>query len=262
MTSMAVTPPSDGAVAMVQETRARLRRYAFWQLRDYFVDKAVPTVTLILLSVYLTLVPAIVTYGRPSARGVPRGFVEAFSLTILISILEGALLATTGIVSDDRKHGYFRFYFAKPVSVWRFYAVKFGVYLTGFLLVLAFLVGVHALAVGPYFPPLLLPVAALMFVAVGGVGFLASAVWRYDWITLSAVVFFSTIMWGLWAKATGWRAVLVRLLPPMDRLGDVVGGATGRNALPVWDLWWLAGYGTVCFLLGLVVLGRRPLAKA
>lgn len=241
---------------------ARLARYALWQLRDYFVDKAVPTITLILLSVYLTLVPAIVTYGRPGPSGAPRGFVEAFSLTILISILEGALLATTGIVADDRKLGYFRFYFAKPVSVQRFYAIKFGVYLTGFLLVLAFLLGVHAIAVGPYFPPLLLPIAALVFVAVGGIGFLASAVWRYDWVTLSAVVFSSTIMWGLWEKATGWRAVLVRILPPMDRLGEVVGAASGRNALHALDLWWLTGYGVVCFLLGLVVVGRRPLAKA
>ena len=246
----------------VSAARARLGRYALWQLRDYFVDKAVPTVTLILLSVYLTLVPAIATYGRPGPRGAPRGFVDAFSLTILISILEGVLLATTGIVADDRKLGYFRFYFAKPVSVRRFYAIKFGVYLTGFLLVLAFLLSVHAIVVGPYFPPLLLPIAAMMFVAVGGIGFLASAVWRYDWVTLSAVVFSSTIMWGLWEHATGWRAVLVRLLPPMDRLGDVVGGGSGRNALHALDLCWLTGYGVVCFVLGLVIVGRRPLAKA
>jgi len=261
VTAVSLTPADEAPIA-TNEPRARLARYALWQLRDYFLDKAVPTVTLIVLSVYLTLVPAIVTYGRPGPRGVPRAFVEAFSLTMLMAILEGVLLATTGIIADDRKLGYFRFFFAKPVSVWRFYAIKFAVSLTGFLLLLAFLLAVHWFAVGPYFPPALLPIAALMFVAVGGIGFLASAVWRYDWVTLSAVVFTSTIMWGLWEKATGWRAVLVRLLPPMDQMGAVVGAGSGRNALVMSDLWWLTGYGVVCFVLGLVVVSRRSLAKA
>jgi hypothetical protein len=261
MTS-AVLSHESGAQRSFPESRGRLARYALYQLRDYFIDKAVPTATLILLSVYLTLIPAIATYGRPGPRGAPRGFVEAFSLTILISILEGALLATTGIVADDRKLGYFRFYFAKPVTLWRFYAIKFTVYLTGFLLVLAFLLLVHAVAVGPYFPPLLLPIAAMMFIAVGGIGFLASAVWRFDWVTLSTVVFSSTIMWEVWEKATGWRAVLVRLLPPINRMGEVVGAGSGRNALDASALWWLTGYGLVCFVLGLVVLSRRSLARA
>jgi hypothetical protein len=242
--------------------RGRLTRYARWQLRDYALDKAVPTATLILLTVYLTLIPAIVTYGRPHDGAAPRGFVEAFSLTILIAVLEGALLATTGIVADDRKLGYFRFYFAKPVSVWRFYATKFAVYLAGFLLVLAILLLLHTLLVGRYLPPLLLPVAAAMFVAVGGIGFLASAIWKYDWVTLSTVVFSSTIMWEVWEHATGWRAVVVRLLPPINRMGGVVGAACAGTVLPAADFWWLTGYGVVCFVLGLLVLRRRALVSA
>jgi hypothetical protein len=259
---MMVTP-SDPARPLPSPTgRGRLARYALWLLRDYCVDKAIPTATLILLTVYLTLVPAIAAYGRPHNGAAPRGFVEAFSLTVLISILEGALLATTGIVADDRKLGYFRFYFAKPVSAWRFYATKFAVYLGGFLLVFALLLVVHTFAVGLYLPPLLLPVAASMFIAVGGIGFLASAIWKYDWVTLSTVVFFSTIMWEVWEHATGWRALAVRLLPPIDRMGAVVGAATARTAVPMTDLWWLTGYGLVCFLLGLLVLRRRALASA
>jgi len=262
MTSVTLTSATGAARPSIPASRARLARYALWQLRDYFVDKAVPTATLILLTVYLTLVPAIATYGGPGPRGTPRGFIEAFSLTVLIAIQQGAFLATTGIVAEDRKQGYFRFYFAKPVTVWRFYAMRFAAYLTGFLLVFAFLLAVHAAVVGPYFPPMMLPIAAAMFVAVGGIGFLASAVWRFDWVTLGAVVFLSTIMWEVWEKATGWRAVLVRLLPPMNRMGEVVGAASGRNALDAASLCWLTGYGLVCFVLGLVVLSRRSLAKA
>ena len=258
----AIPEVSSGSARPIPEPRGRLARYARWQLRDYVVDKAIPTATLILLTVYLTLVPAIATYGVPHGGVAPHGFVDAFSLTILISILEGALLATTGIVADDRKLGYFRFYFAKPVSVWRFYATKFVVYLAGFVLVLAFLLLLHAFIVGLYLPALLLPVAASMFIAVGGIGFLASAIWKYDWVTLSAVVFSSTIMWEVWEHATGWRAVVIRLLPPINRMGAIVDAASARTALPMKDLLWLTGYGLVCFVLGLLVLRRRPLASA
>jgi hypothetical protein len=243
-----------------QQGRARLGRYALWQLRDYFTEKAVSTIAVIVLTVYLTLVPAIAAYGRPRIGNVPRGFVEGFSTTLLTSIVVGALFATTGIVAEDRRLGFFRFYFAKPVRVWQFYAYKFVAYLVGFILVLAALMIVHAVLVGPFFPPAMLPISALLFVAIGGIGFLASAVWRYDWVTLSTVVFLSTIMWDLWEDVPGWRRLLVHVLPPMHRLGAVVGAASGRNPLPVLDLWWLTGYGAVCFVLGLLVLRRRSLA--
>lgn len=236
-----------------------LLRYAPWQMRDYAIAKGVPTFLVSVLTGYLNFAPVMangeVPTGAPTTNAA-----GALASTLVAVVLVGALFATNGLVSDDRRLGYFRFLFAKPVIAWRFYAQKFAVHLVGFLLVMLALLGVHAIAVAPLLPVALLPAAAVLFVSVGGIGFLASALWRFDWAALATFLVAASLVWDRWGNAIGWRGMVPLIFPPMPRFGDVAAAAATGAAPDAASLVWVAGYGMVCFLLGVWVLRRRDLA--
>lgn len=242
--------------------RARLGRYAFWQLRDYLFEKAIATLFVVSMGILIDYLAWRDLRGRidgamaAEADGVLRAqFVGLLGALTLV----GALFATNGIVSDDRKHGYYRFLFAKPASVVRFYAIKFATHGIGFLLVGAVFLGIYAAAFRPFLPASFFPALALLFLGIGGIGFLLSATWRVDWLSLIFVILVSGVVWDRLEHVPGWRW-LAHLFPPVHKLGDVYKAVAASTALPAGDLLWLAGYGLVCFLLGLVVLRVRPLA--
>ena len=117
-------------------SRARAGAYALWQLRDYVKDRAIPTLIVGTLSGYLgfeavakefplpragaRVSPALIAqYG--SAEAVHALRLSQFNYAFLTSILGaivfvGALFAMNGIVANDRKMGFYRFLFAKPVT--------------------------------------------------------------------------------------------------------------------------------------------------
>jgi ABC-type transport system involved in multi-copper enzyme maturation permease subunit len=242
---------------------AGLGRYALWHLRDYLRDKGVATVITLSLIGYLNQVPI----SRARSLGMRDDLVAQISDQAFVSGLRllaflGVLFATNGIVADDRRNGYYKLLFSKPVSIVGYYTQKFVVYGLGFLTVAALLLTVYWLTVEPFFRPALLPALALVYVALGGIGFLLSAAWRFDWLSLAAVVGLSDILWILFADAGGWRAKAVRVLPPVHLLDNVYVALRHGQPLPASDLAWLAGYGLGCFLLGLVVIRRRPLVSA
>jgi hypothetical protein len=159
--------------------------------------------------------------------------------------------------------GYYRFYFAKPVSAPRFYANAFVASGGGMLLVGLFLLGVFAACIRPLFPATFIPVVAAMYVAYGGVGFLLSTIWRFDWLSLVTVAVVSTVAWGMWGEDPGMRGVMVHALPPMHKAGELYTYVAGSaESFPWSTLTWLTGYGLGCFALGLWVLRVRQLASA
>jgi len=243
-------------------SRARLGRYARWQLRDYCLEKAVPTLVVVLLAAYLNFTPVLVQFGRPEGDNLPPLFAVALSRSLYSLALLGTVFAMRGIVADDRGLGYFRFLFAKPVGVAAFYAQKFVVSLVGFLLVSLLLMILHAVLVAPFFPPSLFAVLALLYIGVGGIGFLASALWRFDWVAMGAVLLGAALLWDAWGERGGWRSAATHLLPPVHLIDRVLSALSQGNAVPLLDLGWIATYGLVCFLLALVALRRRPLAIA
>lgn len=331
--------------------RARLGQYAFWQLRDYLLEKGIGTSIVLVFAATLFYVGLRGEEIRPAPAS--RGEIQfAFAQLLSNLVLLGALFATNGIVSDDRKHGYYRFLFAKPVSVPRFYAQKFLVHLAGFMLVCALLLvafnvsfgrligrGVlpfaprwllvalallsaalaaalvvrddrrghfhrsptrgldselrfHArqfaeyLAAGlaasatalllvnlglaiasarnpfPFLPTWLFPILAVLFLALGGVGFLMSVVWRVDWLSFMAVYIVSNVLWGLYGSSSSWQGMLVKLLPPVHKLDGIYLAMVHEQPLPTSDITWLTTYGLACFGVGLIELRRRPLASS
>jgi hypothetical protein len=176
----------------------------------------------------------------------------------------GTFFATNGIIANDRKLGYYRFLFAKPVSPPWYYALTFTVYGTGLLLVSGALMGLWSLTVRPMFPAELLLVVALMYVAYGGIGFLLSAAWRFDWLSLVTVLLVANVAWSVWGDSPGLTYYLLHLLPPVHKAASVYALIASDVARPVpWDaIWWLGGYGLVCFLLGMLVVRKRPLGTS
>ncbi|HEY7232786.1 MAG TPA: hypothetical protein VH539_01495 [Gemmatimonadaceae bacterium] len=245
---------------------ARLGRYFWWQFHDYMLHQAPATAAVLTMYAYVTLMP-ILNGSLTNARvfkvsTLPMTVVQRFFSDSLASfILLGTLFATNGIVATDRKTGFYRFYFAKPVSAPRYYANAFIANGTGMLTVSLLLLAGFALFVRPVLPLSFIPVVAAMYVAYGGVGFMLSTIWRFDWLSLVTVAIVSSLGWGMWGKDPGIRGWLVHLLPPMHRATELYAYVAGTSSSFPWTIQlWLTGYGTMCFLIGIWILRTRSLA--
>ena len=231
-----------------------------WHLYDYLRDKGIATVITVGLIGYLNQVPL----TRARDFGVAASLIDplgdqAFVGSMRYLAFLGVLFATNGLVADDRRHGYYRLLFAKPVNVVAYYAAKFLVYGGGFLVVAAILLAAYSAVVEPFFPVTFLPTLALIYLALGGIGFLLSAAFRFDWLSLAIVIGGSEVLWLLFRESGGWRASLLKLLPPVPLLDGVYQAVRAERALPAGDRVWLVGYGLACLVLGLVVVRKRAL---
>jgi hypothetical protein len=243
------------------QRRPRLGRYLLWQLRDYLMQQAPATAIVLCLFGYLTIAPLARTVGGPSATLSAAVHQHLLSELLASFVLLGTLFATNGIVATDRKQGFYRFIFAKPVSAPRFYLNAFVANGLGMLLVGLVLLGLYSLFIRPSWSRSFVPVVVAMYVAYGGIGFLLSTVWRYDWLSLVTVAVVASIGWDMWGDDPGIRGWLMHLLPPTHKAGEVYSYVAGTTSVFPWlTLAWLTGYGLACFLLGLVVLRRRSLA--
>ena len=267
-------------------SRARASAYALWQLRDYLKDRAIPTLIVGTLSGYLGYEAVAKEFPLPrsgapvsreliarfgSAEAVHALRITQFNYAFLSSILGaivfvGALFAMNGIVANDRKMGFYRFLFAKPVTPSRYYGQAFLLHWAGFMAAMATLGLIYGVAIGPVLTRDLLLVLALMFLPYAGIAFLLSAAARWDWLSLVAASIVSTLLWQRFGGSAHPLAKLLYLLPPLHRVNEVFvsvpGGPGAASPVPTpWPLLaWLAGYGALCYLAGLLVLRYRRLA--
>ena len=265
-------------------SRARVGAYALWQLRDYLKDRGVPTVIVATLSAYLSLsaifeprvrepIMSILRARFDTAEAVQAAWMTHVNYTFLSTTLNalvfvGALFAMNGIVANDRKLGFYRFLFAKPVAPSRYYGQAFLVHWAGFMLVTTLLGVLYGEILSPVISQRLLVAIALMFVAYAGIAFLLSAAARWDWLSLVAAAVAATLLWDRFGASTHPVARLLYLLPPLHRANEVylsvsgtpVVGPAPPGGIPWGLLAWLTGYGVACYLAGLVVLRYRRLA--
>lgn len=247
---------------LVDNRRARLSRYLPWMARDYFTNQGPSTALVVLLVAFLSLQGITAAGGRIETA--PDNLLQGV-LRQLISTLVflGTFFATNGIIANDRKQGFYKFLFSKPVAPTWYYATTFAVYGAGLLIVSFVLLGAWALAVRPMFPPAFPAVVLVMFLAYGGIGFLLSAAFRFDWLSLVSVLLVANVGWNLWGDSEGPIFWLLHLLPPVHRSDSVYNILLDTGAPTPWaSIAWLAGYGLACFLLGLVVIRRRPLGTS
>ncbi|MFN2397578.1 MAG: hypothetical protein ABR543_02875 [Gemmatimonadaceae bacterium] len=193
--------------------------------------------------------PLLIETAIDSLRPLLQGF--AFS---------AVLIAVNGISSTDRKQGYYRFAFAKPVSITRFYAQSFAVNWAG--LVLATTVVMTAFQIFVYPVPIggALGFVALYYLALGGIGFLLSAITRFDWVIASGIWGVTLMLGLLFSPDSAFGRVIGVALPPAQRMMDLAEPMLRGHPVPLTSLLWVSGYGALCFLIGLFVLRQRQLA--
>jgi hypothetical protein len=191
----------------------------------------------------------------------PRSPAWPLVITVTSSVVSLAvLIALNGLVSTDRKMGYYRFLFSKPVSAVAYYAQLFFVYMVGVLICMLFLSAVMHLVVPDFGIVNYLLYAAIIYVAMGGIGFFISVATRFDWLTLAAVWLGSRLLRDIYGTKPGWRSKAVELLPPVHKLNDVSFSMITNGTAPTSDVLWLLGYGALFFALGLLLLRRGSLA--
>lgn len=258
--------------------RARLSAYVAWQARDYLMDRGAPTVLIGLLFGYMVaggMVRAMnmsLQHMSPAALARAGGVAAAraaavanltpiFLETALGNLVFlGALFAMNGIVANDRKQGFYRFLFSKPVSPDRYYGQAFVVHWAGFVLVVTVLGLIYQASIGPVLTVPLYVAVSLLYLCYAGIAFALSAAARWDWLSLVAVTVVSNYLWLMYGASTNAAARLLYLLPPLHRTSAVYSAVAGGTPLP-WELLaWFGGYGAVCFVIGLVVLRHRRLA--
>ena len=246
-------------------TRARLIEYAPWVLRDYLMQYGLATIIVMLLVGVATVAPVMAMAGDAFVMGEVPNPAAGQLLVVMAERLAflGAFFATNGIIANDRKLGYYRFLFAKPVRPWQHYGATFLLYGLGLLVVTVLLALLWGWVVRPALSVELLLIVALMYVAYGGLGFLLSAAWRFDWLSLVSVILIANLAWWAWAAAEGWRRWVLYLLPPVHRDDSVYALLGSLNPEIPWSsIAWLGGYGLICFLLGLAVVHKRPLGTS
>ena len=264
-------------------SRARVGAYALWQMRDYLKDRGLPTMIVATLSAYLSLggifeprarepIMAILRARFATTEAVQAAWLSHVNFAFLSTTLNalvflGALFAMNGIVANDRKLGFYRFLFAKPVTPSRYYGQAFLVHWAGFMVVMTVLGLLYGLILSPIITQRLLMAIGLMFVAYSGIAFLLSAAARWDWLSLVAAAVAATLLWDRFGASTHPIARLLYLLPPLHRANEVYLSVSGTpvvgsasSAIPWALLAWLTGYGVVCYVAGLVVLRYRRLA--
>jgi hypothetical protein len=244
--------------------RARLLEYAPWILRDYLTNQGPATAIVVLLVGFMSLMPVLGMTPGVSFGKVP----EAVAWRMLQGVLQpfafmGPFFATNGIIANDRKFSYYRFLFSKPMNPVAYYVTTFLVYAAGLFLVTLLLLGVWSWAVRPMFPLALFAVVGIMYLAFGGIGFLLSAAWRFDWLSLVTVLLIAGVLWGRFGDVRGPMRAPLYLLPQVHRAGEIYAMVAAVPPVVPWDaILALGGYGFVCFLLGMVVLRKRPLGTS
>jgi hypothetical protein len=265
------------APAPRSRSRARLGAYGTWQMRDYLIDRGAPTVIVGALFGYMVGGPMFAELkmqlerspdavarlgGMEAARTV---MISDRTVTFLIMVLGnlvflGALFAMNGIVANDRKQGYYRFLFSKPLAPQRYYGQAFVLHWAGFLLILTLLGLLFQALVGPVLTVPLYAASGLMYLCYAGIAFALSAAARWDWLSLVAVTVAANYLWLRYGESQSALTALLYLFPPIHRTSEVYTAVARGVALPWHLLAWFAAYGAASFVIGLVVLRYRRLA--
>jgi hypothetical protein len=254
--------------------RARLGRYAWWQAFDFALNIAIVTILIFaLLGVsFIMSMNAQQTFLESQGQSMSLGQrLAVFRQLMEMFTSVAPMIAMSGIVSNDRTSGFTRFLFAKPLSPPRYYAQSAAVRLVGYLAMTHLLMWWYSFyGPVPAYSWKAVATFTTAFLAIGGVLFLFSVVSRFD--GLIAIIFFlvSAIAWDRWDGAGGIKEAAILLLPPLSKLGEIqswfvgVNGAGTVMEMPFPGKWlfWLAGYGLACLVLGLVILRKAPLTKA
>jgi hypothetical protein len=238
----------------------RLGKYSLWQFRDFVVERGIAILIIGFLWGYVLIAPFRAATGAQLTLN-HSSPVWPLLITVASSIVSlSVLIAVNGIVSTDRKMGYYRFLFSKPVSVLAYYVQLYFVHMVGVIAAMLVLSAILRTIAPDFSIVNYLLYTALIFVAMGGIGFFISVATRFDWVTLAAVWLGSRALRDLYGAKPGLPGKLVQLLPPVHKLDNLANGLITNGSATTSDVIWLIAYGSLFFVLGLVLLRQGSLA--
>jgi hypothetical protein len=237
-----------------------LAKYSLWQFRDFVLERGIAIVLIGSLWSYVMFEPMRRAMGA-QWTGDQTSPVWTIMLQVAAAVVSlSVLIALNGIVSTDRKSGYYRFLFSKPINPVVYYAQLFVVYMAGVLVAMLILSGLLRTIFPAFSIRNFLLYAALIYVAMGGIGFFLSVATRYDWLTLAVVWLGSRILRTVYGATHDWRSKVVELLPPVHKLDAVAASLIGNATANTSDVVWLLGYGLLFFVVGLAIIRYGSLA--
>ena len=246
--------------------KGRVTTYAGYQLRDYFVNRAMPVL----------LATALAAAGIAAVRGWTLSALDlaasveardrvqqAFELVLVIFSFVAGTVAAFGLVSRDRSRGYDRVFLSRPISPLHYYTQ--GFVLGGIGGVVLGILGAELYSVVVH-PVSLLGVAAyvaLAWLLVGSLAFLLTTLTAFHLPILALVIgadlalarFAAPFSYG----GAGQLAEAVQyVLPPAHVLVGLREPLARGLPLDPRVLAWPAGFGVVCLMITMVLLRRRP----
>jgi hypothetical protein len=243
--------------------RGRLTKYAIYQLGDYMRERGVFVGLIGIIIGWGALLGIRGQYGigwktMDGASLLSEGVIRS-ALTQLSFFT--VLLSVAGVVANDRKHGYFRLFFAKPVNVVRFYLQAFAAAWVGALLVMLILHGIWSLVAPAVAPWGTLRAMTFQFWVAGSTAFLMSTLVKWDWVATGVLWGGSEIFREIYRNDSGAIAWLVRhFTAPTHVIGELRDAAYNGTWPDNEKLTWALLYGAACMVLAVIVLRRRPLA--
>lgn len=245
----------------------RVLMWAKWFARDYVFWGAFAT-TLIVVFAALALAERLMFSGpfadplKPLAGVAPAAIRRyGVQLATLLSLI-GPAIATAGIVSQDTWEGRYRLLFVRPVSRSTYYAVSFATRGAAFVLVSLLLAIAFSIVVAPVALIRFTAVMVLSYLFVGGIGFVISSTYRYDWLAFVLVYLVSALGWDVleltgpvgWVEHARW---VLRLLPPLPLQSTLVSYAFSTRSPPLSTVLWLGAYGAASICAALLLARRR-----
>ena len=240
---------------------ARLGRYALYQLRDYLMGKVIGFLVLSLMLGWITAGILAGTRG-PLWKTTPdaaRGAFGAVASQASLLLWVGLILSAAAIVANDRTTGGFRFMFAKPVGIARYYGQLWLLHGAAFVTSVGLLIALWSVTVIPISAWPFMAWAALLWVLWGSVIFFFSTIVNLDWLCAALLLIVASFVQGQLDHDGFWYTVLTPILPPVAHYDAVQAALLRRTEIPMGDLAWVVGYGALFLVAGLLVLRRRPM---
>jgi hypothetical protein len=247
-------------------TPSRLIAHTRYVLQDYLLLRASLPIVFVSFVSFMT-VRQFVKYAGPKEWADPRFLQSIHSVhgsIAAVLLYFTVFLAVIAVMTVDRTTGYYRFFFSKPVNIVSYYLHTFCVHGATVCVLLV----LFALAWGTAMPHESLHRASyaglIAFALIGGLGFGFGALTNADAALTPLSFVFAISAQSTLLDYTGpprWLVVVAKVLPPAVDFEKT--RALLMNARPFLGapLWHVVAYGAGGWILGLLFLRRRPLAR-
>lgn len=238
---------------------ARLARYSRELARDFLVERGIAI--LLILGIF-TYAQSVANAEKWAAMAEPLGAkqVAQFAATFASNnVLLVAMVAFLGLIANDRKSGYTRFLFAKPLDPVAYYAAKWLVHggmLLACLGLWAFTVAVSRQWFDPTAFAMIVGVRLFLY---GGMLVVASSVGRAEFLWF-ALVYIAGYILRFAGVNWSWPPEVAQYVAPWTSLEALDVAAEAGRRVTLMEAGYPVAYGMACLALAMFIVRRRSIS--